>query len=132
MEQSEIKRIVSEYDNLYLLAEEVCEKLNKLDGDVYNTGRYIDDISFVVDEEKVCVSCDNSYRGCDDDTFFSFPMSFLSMTDEELEKGVLVEKQRREEEEKIRREKEQEEQRLDHERRERLQYERLKKKFENQ
>ncbi|MFW6246822.1 MAG: hypothetical protein ACOC22_01455 [bacterium] len=82
--------------------------------------------------DEVSVECDNTCMGCPDTHYFSFPVFFLSMTDEELEKAVVVEKERREEEERMEALRKLQDELRKKEEQERLQYERLKKKFENQ
>jgi len=130
MKAQEIQEIITNYNALEQHTEKVIEKLGKLDSNMYGTARGIEEINFY--ETEVSVQCDNSWRGCPDTHYFDFPISFLSMSDEELEKAVIAERERREEEERLKKERIREESRLKHEQQEKLQYERLKKKFENQ
>jgi len=129
MKAQEIQETIKRYDALYAHAEKVIGKLCLLDSKMYNIARGIEEITF--DEEYVGVECDDSCCGDRDTHYFEFPISFLSMSDEELAKAVVTEKERRIEQERIRAEKVEMERKLKIEQQEKLQYERLKKKFEN-
>ena len=128
MKAEKIQQIIEDYNALEAHTLKVIEKLEKLDSKMYGTARGIDNITY--DEKEIGVECDNSYCGDRDTHYFYFPTSFLSMTDKQLEKAVLVEKEKREEEERLKKEQIEKEIRAKQEQQERLQYERLKKKYE--
>jgi hypothetical protein len=128
MKAEKVQQIIADYNALEDHTLRVIDKLGILDSKMYGTARGINNISY--DEKEVGVECDNSYCGDNDTHYFYFPISFLSMPDEELEQAVLVEKQKREEEERLKKQQIEKELRAKQEQQERLQYERLKKKFE--
>jgi len=129
MKIQEIQEIVEKYNELQEHSETVIAKLTKLDSKEYDISRGIEEIS--IDLNFVYVTCDNTYRGCVDTIYFKFPISYLSMDDDELKNTVIEMKERREEKKRIEKEIAEKEERIKREERERQQYESLKKKFEN-
>ena len=123
MNLEQINEIIANYNILYNLAISKINVLEKLDKK-YRTGNYIEKIKFGNDE--VFVYCDDSYRDCYDTLSFSFPITWLSKADAELEELVELnaEKERKAKEEK------QLEYMKKIEQKELEEYQRLKAKFE--
>ncbi len=125
---NEIKEVLSKYDNLIELAKSKVAILENIDPKQYDTARGIQDVEFY--DNSVTVTCDNSSRGCYDMTSFSFPLHFLSLSDEDLKDKVEKEKIERvealikkEEERKLKEEEVKEQMEIE-------QYRRLKEKYE--
>ena len=129
MEQKLIEKIIRDYDDLLELAKNRL-KIIEIADNKYNTARGVEDISFDINTTPyVCVKCDDSCMGCYDSLSFSFPLHWLSLSDEELKNVVIKEKIDEIKKEKLknealilRRQKEKEQQEL-------RQYKRLKEKF---
>lgn len=128
MTQEEVKSAIETYLKLEKLVKEVSNKLEKLDFVQYRTGNYIESISF--ENDLVYVSCDDTYSGCGkDSTTLEFPISWLYLSDEELEKVVITAKELRIEKEREKKRLEQEKSKLEKEEIDRKEFERLKEKF---
>lgn len=128
MTQEEINLAIESYSKLEELVEKVSNKLNQLDSKVYNTGNYIESISF--ENDLVYVTCDDSYSGCGKEySYIDFPVSWLSLSNEEIEKVVITAKELKLEKERVKKILEQEKSKLEKEERDRKEFERLKKKF---
>jgi hypothetical protein len=127
MNIEEINEVIAKYDKLIELANAKAKFLEGLD-DKYHTSRRIEDISLY--DGIVDVTCDNSFRGCHDTIHFSFPVAWLTKTDDELIELVIAEKKRREENARKVQEEKQLREKEEKEKREREKYEQLKKKFE--
>lgn len=127
MNLEQINEIITNYKKLLALTESKIKILENLDSQ-YNTARYIEEITF--EDNFVNVKCNASCRGYYDTQYFSFPILWLTKTDEELEELIVTERELRKEKER----KEKEENRLKEEKeveqREFEQYQRLKFKFE--
>lgn len=63
----------------------------------FSKARGIESIEF--DEDEVAIICDDSYSGCWDTHLIRFPIAWLALSDEELMKVVLAEKEAREKKE---------------------------------
>lgn len=128
MTQEEIKLAIELHSKLEELVEKVSYKLEKLDSKLYRTGNYIENISF--ENDLVYVTCDDSYSGCSNEScYVNFPISWLSLSDEELESVVLTERELRLEKEREKKRLEDEKLKLEKEEKDRKEFERLKKKF---
>lgn len=128
MNLEQINEIITNYNILHNLAISKINVLEKLDKK-YRTGNYIEKITFGDDE--VFVYCDDSYRDCYDTLSFSFPITWLSKADAELEELVLIEKELNAEKERKAKEEKQLEEKKKTEQRELEEYQRLKAKFES-
>jgi DNA-binding transcriptional MerR regulator len=123
----EIKSIIEAYNELNNLVVEKIEVLKKFDPCYYDTSRGVENISFY--DDTVHIICDDFYFGCNSTEHFCFPLSYLSMDENDLKTVVQQDKEKREElnkklkEQKENREKEEE--RI----RELNEYNRLKQKF---
>lgn len=123
----QIKEIISNYDKLIELAKNKISIMEDID-DKYNTARGIETINFY-GENDVSVSCDDSCMGCYDTLGFSFPLSYLALSDDELKEVVLKAKQEREKAELIKEEQQKEKEKQEKEKRELALYNSLKQKF---
>ena len=121
----EIKTVIEEYDKLITLVKEKIAQLEMLDGKKYDIGRYIDEIDLDAKSGKVNVRCYNDYM-----SGFSFPLSFLIMTNDELNKTVVQERNDRLEQKRIELEQAELKAKETKEAKERALYESLKAKFE--
>lgn len=125
MREEQIINTIEQYHTLLEYTEKVINRLEALSPKLYTTSRGVEKIQF--DKHLVWVTCDDTCRGCYDSYSFSFPISYLSMTDEqlllEIEK-TLISIEKNKAEIKERKEKEQRDY-------EREQYEKLKAKYEN-
>lgn len=128
MTQEEINLAIESYSKLEELVEKVSNKLNQLDPKNYRTGNYIENISF--EKGVVYVTCDDSYSGCGKEyCYVKFPVSWLSLSDEELENVVITARELRLEKEREKKRLEDEKLKLEKEEKDRKEFERLKKKF---
>lgn len=128
MTQEEIKLAIELHSKLEELVENVSNKLEKLDSKVYRTGNYIENISF--ENDLVYMTCDDSYSGCGKEyCHINFPISWLSLSDEELENAVITARELRLEKERENKRLEDEKLKLEKEEKDRKEFERLKKKF---
>jgi len=125
----QIKEVISNYDKLIALAKTKIKIMEEID-DKYNTARGIESIEFYNDND-VSVSCDDTCRGCYDSLSFSFPLSYLSLNDDELKIAVAEGKSKRDEEERLKKEEKELKEQKDKEQRELEQYKKLKQKFEH-
>jgi cytidylate kinase len=126
MELDKIKSIVAEYNKIYSLAKSVTLKLFKLDPAVYIEYYGIDSIDIGSDEVIV-----NTDWGDGDRFTFTFPIEFLSLSENDLKIAVTKNKEEREEAIRKRAEEEELKYKQNKEERDRKEYERLKKKFES-
>lgn len=92
MDIQKIKAIIGDYSNLIELARTKIKILEKVDYEMYGTGRGIETIT--IEGDEVSVRCDDTCRGYYDYFYNYFPVDFLAMEDADLE--VLVETQRKE------------------------------------
>jgi hypothetical protein len=125
----QIKEVISNYGKLIELAESKIKIMEEIDNK-YNTAKGIERVNFYGDSD-VSVSCDDSCMGCYDSLSFSFPLSYLSLRDDELKVVVEQDKAKRIEQEKQKKEQKQIKEQEDKEQRELEQYKKLKDKFEN-
>jgi hypothetical protein len=129
MNLQQIQNTINDYDKLIDLAKSKIKVIENLD-DKYTAARGIEEISF--EEDIVSVRCDDTVCGCYESYNFSFPLEWLSKTDDELkelvvkEREIRLEKQRKAEEEKQKQDAEK------YEELEKEQYLRLKAKYENE
>ena len=128
MNLEKINQTVENYKKLESRCEDVFHKLCELDSKEYSSHRYIDKISIEMD--SVGIVCDNSWGGCTDYTYYSFPIEWLTFDDVELEKVVEAKKIEREELKRKLEEEKKEKERLEREETEYQKYLSLKKKFE--
>jgi hypothetical protein len=133
MTQEQIRKTIEDYNQLERHVKDTVEKMGDLDKK-YWLYRGIVKITFYEKEEYkdiVDITYDDTCFGCYGEGSFSFPIGYLSMTDEELNiaiasaKRIEYEKEKQFLEDKKKRESELKE--LN----DRLEYERLKDKFEN-
>lgn len=127
MNLEQINEIISNYDKLVVLAKEKIKFLESLDSQ-YRTARGIESISF--ENEYVEVKCDDSCRGCYDTYYFSFPILFLSKSNEELEQIIIDLREVKEERERRQKEAEKRKQEDAKEKSDFTLYQKLKEKFE--
>ena len=80
--KEEILKIINNYNELIELAKKKIEVLEIIDKGRFNTSKGIEKVSFY--DDMVDVICDDSCRGCYDSLSFSFPIYYLSLTDDEL------------------------------------------------
>ncbi len=125
----QIKEVISNYDKLIALVKTKIKIMEEIDNK-YNTARGIESVDFYSDSD-VSVSCDDSCRGCYDSLSFSFPLSYLSLSDDELKAVVEQDKAKRVEEERLKKEEKELKELKDKEQRELEQYKKLKQKFEH-
>ncbi len=129
MNLEQIEEIITNYDKLLDLTKSKIGVMEKLDPQ-YNTARGIEEISF--DGDVVCVKCDDSCRGCYDSLSFTFPIAWLSKTDEELGELIMIQRELKAEKERKAKEEKQFKEKKEAEQRELEQYQKLKAKFETQ
>jgi hypothetical protein len=129
MNLERINKIAEEYKELESLCEDVFHKLCELDSKEYSSHRYVDKISIEMD--SVDIVCDDSWGGCTDYAYYSFPLEWISFDGDKLAEVVEAKKIEREERKRKLEEKKREEERLEKEEREYQKYLSLKKKFEN-
>lgn len=127
MNLEQINNIIRDYDKLVALAKSKIEVIERLDYQ-YNTARGIEEISF--DGDVVWVKCDDSCRGCYDSLSFTFPIAWLSKTDDELNELVVTARELKAKKERKAKEEKQLKEKKEAEQRELEQYQRLKAKFE--
>jgi hypothetical protein len=125
----QIKEVINNYDKLIALAETKIKIMEEIDNK-YNTARGIESIDFYSDSD-VSVSCDDSCRGCYDSLSFSFPLIYLSLSDDELKSVVEQNKVKRIEEERLKKEQKELKEQNEKEQRDLEQYKKLKEKFEH-
>jgi len=124
----QINEVIKNYNDLQALVEEKVAILEIIDNK-YNTAKGIEEIKF--EDDNVYVTCDNTCMGCYDSLSFSFPLVYLTLSDEKLKEVAKadmlnrIEKQRIENEQKDLKEKQKTEEY------EKEQYLKLKAKFES-
>lgn len=128
MDTKQINEILDNYNKLIILADDKIGIMGEADIQ-YSTLKGIEEIDFVGDE--VWVKCDDSYRGCADSHYFSFPISFLSTPDDELKETVIRTKELRIEAEKRAKDDAEQKRKEAQERAEFERYNELKVKFES-
>jgi hypothetical protein len=128
MNLESIRKTISDYNDLRELAESVFKLMCEFDSKTYSTHRYVNEISF--ERETVYVTCDNSWGGCTDYSYYEFPLDWIVMDKEQLERIVVESRKIREEHSKLKREQELEAKRLEDAEREYQKYLKLKEKFE--
>jgi len=126
-EKEQIDAVIENYGRLIALVKEKIKVIHKFDSQ-YNTNHGIEEIVF--EDDSVYVRYDDTCRGCYDSSSFSFPLSYLTVQDDELKDIVIAAKELRIEQEKRAKEERQQKDKEDSEKRDREQYKRLKKKFE--
>lgn len=124
----QIKEVINNYDNLITLVKAKIKVIEKIDIK-YNTSRGIEGICFSSDN-KVSVTCDDSFMGCYDSLSFNFPLEYLTLSDDELILVVTKAKKDRVANEKLIKQQKELKEQKDKEQRELEQYEKLKQKFE--
>lgn len=92
MNIEKINTIFKDYDNLLELVYNVIKVLESTNRDKYNTSKGVENIEFDNYKDRVYVTCDDSFRGCYDTISFSFPIEWLTKSELELTKLVLIEK----------------------------------------
>jgi len=127
MTKEEIELVIINYDKLIKLAKEKINVIQELDNK-YNTARGIEEISF--EGNMVYVKCDDSCRGCYDSLYFNFPIDYLSIDNQELQKIVINAKELEIESKRIAEEEKQLKEKQATALRELEQYRKLKAKFE--
>ena len=123
MNENRIKEIIQNYDELLKLTYNKLALMANIDIK-YNINRIIT-INFFNDTVDIMYDC--SSQGCYDTNYVEFPISYLSMADEDLAKTVIKEKENR----LIEKKKKEDEQSKKQQQEEFEQYKKLKDKFEN-
>lgn len=127
MDSKKIVEIISNYDELIELTNLKIKVISKYDS-YYNTRRGIESIKFGPDDVNVVY--DDTCMGCYDSGSFSFPIKWLSKSDEDLEQIVILNKELRLEKKRLKEEEKKKELKEKRDEKEKADYERLKKKFE--
>lgn len=127
MNLEQINDVINNYDKLVELVHEKIKILEESDNK-YNTAKGIESTSF--GDGVVYVTCDDTCMGCYDYFSFSFPLNFLTLSDDDLKKVVEQEKKDRIEKERVEKEKKKQKEKIESEQRELEQYQKLKAKFE--
>jgi len=124
----QIREVISTHGKLIASIKDKIEIMKRHDS-AYDPGRGVESIHF--EHGNINVTYDDSCYGYSASSWFSFPLSYLVLTDEELKERVLKDKEDREklkmQEEEMREIKDTQEK----EQREREQYAKLKEKFGN-
>lgn len=126
MSHEEILESICKYNELIGLVKAKIKVIERCD-DTYCTGLGIESIDF--EDSAVCVEFDDSCWGCYDKGYFNFPTTWLSVSDEDLQKIVTTAKELRLEHEKAMKAERDLKEKLKKETAEREEFERLKKKF---
>ena len=125
----DIKKVISEYDELHSLARSKILLLESIDPVAFNTYKYVDEISFEM--EHVHVVCDDSHGDWTDYYSFDFPLSYLVMDEDELTELVKQSIKDRIEKERLLKEQKRLAEKEKHDKFELEQYLKLKRKFED-
>ena len=96
---NEINEAINSYEGLLTLTKKTIDVLEYHDKDLYGTNDQIERIDFDSPEE-VCVKYNGGDRYDIDYDYFSFPLEWLTKTDEELKEIVITQKKLRLEEER--------------------------------
>jgi hypothetical protein len=128
MKLAKINQIIEDYHKLEERVEEVFSKICEIDKE-YSIHRGIEKI--YLERENVDITCDNSWGGCVDYEYYSFPIVWLSFDNDMLVEVVEAKKIEREELKRKKEEEKTEKERLEREEREYQKYLSLKNKFEN-
>jgi hypothetical protein len=129
MNLERINQIVEDYQKLEERIKETFSKLCNIDNKTYHSHRGITQI--FIEETSIDITCDDSWGGCTDYAYYSFPIEWLTLDDVELENVVEAKKIEREELKRKLEEEKKEKEKLEREEREYQKYLSLKKKFEN-
>jgi hypothetical protein len=124
-----INQIVENYKKLESLCEDVFHKLCELDSSVYSLHGGIEQI--YIEETSIDITCDDSWGGCTDYAYYSFPLEWISFDGDKLVEVVEAKKIEREELKRKLEEEKKEKEKLEREEKEYQKYLSLKKKFEN-
>jgi hypothetical protein len=92
MNIEKINTILKDYDNLLALVYNVIKVLESTNRDKYNTSKGVENIEFDNHEDRVYVTCDDSFRDYYDTISFSFPIEWLTKSELELTRLILIEK----------------------------------------
>lgn len=87
MKKEIILQIINEYKELYSYAEKFSKFLSTL-SNKYDNYRGVENIIF--DGNEVVVTVDDTCRGCWSTHSFSFPMEWLSMTEDEVKNQIEI------------------------------------------
>jgi len=98
----EITKRIQNYKELTDLVKSKVKVMERCNFEEYNTRRGIESMSF--DNDVVEVTCDDTFRGCYDTTYFEFPISWLSKTDAELEEIITMASELKKEKEREKKE----------------------------
>lgn len=124
----QIKEVINNYDKLIQLVYTKIDIMKKIDYK-YNTARGIECINFYGDN-SVSVICDDTCMGSYDTFSFSFPLDYLSLSDDKLKEVIEQDKVKRIEEERLKKLENELKRQKDKEQQELELYKKLKQKFE--
>lgn len=129
----QIQETVKKYNDLIVLIKEKIKVAAKADQRLYNTHRGIESITFEQDGngvDKVWVVCDDSFRGSYDTESFWFPLSYVTLSDDELMVKVAEDLELTRVREALEKLKKLDDQKAAEEQRELEQYNKLRAKYE--
>jgi len=127
MELTKINQIIKDYHTLEERVVEVFSKMCEIDAE-YSMYRGIENI--YLERDVVDITCDNSWSGCVDYEYYSFPIEWLSFTNEILVENIEAHRVKREEDKHKKDEEKKEKELLEREEMEYQKYLKLKEKFE--